>query len=321
MDFIYDRFVTNVTEIVMLNRIEGDKRMKKNQVVKMLLSFILVVSMFGGFNLEKASAAQDFIKPATGIEPSGGYFGAPRSHGSHNGIDISNNDTNSPIKASASGTVTTSGVNSYWGEYIILSHSIAGKSYKTIYAHMTTGTRKVFAGNTVVQGQLLGYMGSTGDSTGQHLHFELHVGTTPVDPTPYFSAQSYHEYDGTYASLRTKSLNGGDTVNFFGNPGYGIIGTLPVGSQYKVYSRALGSDQKYYYAIGGGYVHQDNGTVTQYKGTVKSGTTVYVYDSINGTAKQAISAGSTYTLIAAREGWYAIDSTNWFKATDLNVTK
>ena len=296
--------------------------MRKKQVVKMLLSFILVVSMFGGFNSEKASAAQDFIKPATGITPTGGDFGDYRSHGSHNGIDISNNDTNSPIKASAGGTVTTSGVNSYWGEYIILSHSIAGKSYKTIYAHMGTGTRKVFSGNTVVQGQLLGYMGSTGDSTGQHLHFELHVGTTPVDPTPYINAQPYHDYDGTYASLRTKSVTGGDTINVYSHPGYGLKGTLPVGNQYKVYSRALGSDQKYYYAIGADtYVHQDNGTVTQYKGTVKSGTTVYVYDAINGNAKQAISAGSTYTLIAAREGWYAIDSQNWFKASDLNVTK
>ncbi|MGB5945321.1 M23 family metallopeptidase [Paenisporosarcina sp.] len=301
--------------------------MKKNLVVKLLLSFILIVSIFGGLTSGTASAAQAFIKPATGITPTGGDFGDYRSHGSHNGIDISNNDANSPIKASAGGTVTTSGVNSYWGEYIILSHSIAGQSYKTIYAHMTTGSRKVFYGNTVVQGQLLGYMGSTGESTGQHLHFELHVGTTPVNPLPYINgtinpAPSYHEYDGTYASLRTKSVTGGDTINVYSHPGYGLKGTLPVGNQYKVYSRALGSDQKYYYAIGADtYVHQDNGTVTQYKGTVKSGTTVYVYDSINGTAKQAISAGSTYTLIAAREGWYAIDSTNWFKATDLNVTK
>ncbi|PUB12640.1 M23 family metallopeptidase [Paenisporosarcina sp. OV554] len=307
--------------------------MKKNQVFKMLLSLILIVSMFGGFTSGKASAAQSFTKPATGTYTSG--FGWRTMDGVtsfHYGQDIANNNTNSPITASAAGTVIKSETHSSYGEWILVRHSIGGKTYETAYAHMITGSRKVGVGSTVAQGQLLGYMGSTGNSTGQHLHFELHVGTwngsrtNAVDPIPYLNgtinvAPTYHEYDGTYASLRTKSLTGGSTINLYGNPGYGIIGTLDVGDQFKVYSRALGSDQKYYYAVGGGYVHQDNGTVTQYTGSVKSGTTVYVYDAPNGNVKQAISAGSTYTLIGARDGWYAIDSTNWFKATDLNVTK
>jgi murein DD-endopeptidase MepM/ murein hydrolase activator NlpD len=57
-----------------------------------------------------------------------------------------------------------------------MSHQINGQTFTTLYAHMRS-TPKVSSGQTVSEGQLLGYMGSTGDSTGKHLHFEIHEGS------------------------------------------------------------------------------------------------------------------------------------------------
>ena len=55
----------------------------------------------------------------------------------------------------------------------------------TLYAHMLAGSRQVSPGQKVSQGQVLGTVGSTGNSSGTHLHFEVRVGGRPVNPMPY----------------------------------------------------------------------------------------------------------------------------------------
>ena len=69
-----------------------------------------------------------------------------------------------------------------YGEYIVISH---GDGTMTLYAHMLANSRKVKVRDKVKQGQVIGTVGSTGNSTGTHLHFEVRVGGSPVNPLPY----------------------------------------------------------------------------------------------------------------------------------------
>ncbi|WP_193603740.1 peptidoglycan DD-metalloendopeptidase family protein [Niallia nealsonii] len=100
------------------------------------------------------------------------------------------------IVATASGTVSKSYYSNSYGECIMIIHTINGRVYETVYAHLQKGSRKVLAGQKVKQGQLIGIMGSTGNSTGQHLHYELHLGrwndakSNAVDPMNYLTAAS-----------------------------------------------------------------------------------------------------------------------------------
>lgn len=88
----------------------------------------------------------------------------------HQAVDIAN-ASNPPIVAAASGTVVTAGWNAGgYGNYVIVDH---GNGFQTLYAHMLNGSMAVKAGDKVSQGQKLGLMGSTGRSTGTHLHFEI----------------------------------------------------------------------------------------------------------------------------------------------------
>ncbi|KEK22552.1 SH3 domain-containing protein [Bacillus gaemokensis] len=106
----------------------------------------------------------------------------------HYGVDFTANGDTS-IHAAAAGRVSKSYYSSSYGNVVFVTHSIKGKQYTTVYAHMKN--RSVQAGDRVQAGQTLGQMGNTGHSTGQHLHFELHNGewnfekTNAVDPLPY----------------------------------------------------------------------------------------------------------------------------------------
>jgi murein DD-endopeptidase MepM/ murein hydrolase activator NlpD len=130
----------------------------------------------------------DFITPAPGSITSG--FG-PRWGTFHYGIDIAKRGSNVPIWAAASGTVSQAYYSSSYGNVIFVRHSIDGKTYTTVYAHLTS--MQVSAGQRVSQGQQIGTMGNTGMSQGQHLHFELHTGTwngsksNAVNPIPYLN--------------------------------------------------------------------------------------------------------------------------------------
>lgn len=117
------------------------------------------------------------IKPVSGVITS--RYGARRS-GNHKGLDIGAR-TGTTIAASAGGTVTFSGWDRYGlGNCVKISH---GNGVETVYGHCSK--LYVKAGETVSQGQAIAAVGSTGNSTGPHLHLEIRVNGTPHNPQLY----------------------------------------------------------------------------------------------------------------------------------------
>lgn len=98
----------------------------------------------------------------------------------HRGIDIGA-PSGTPIYAAAGGTVFYAGWMGGYGNLILIDH---GDGRVTAYAHQSS---LAVSGGSVGRGQLIGYVGSTGDSTGPHLHFELRLDGSAVDPLPYLS--------------------------------------------------------------------------------------------------------------------------------------
>ena len=103
----------------------------------------------------------------------------------HTGIDIGA-QAGAEVIAADSGTVAVATYSSSYGNYVTIYHS---NGDYTLYAHMSSLT--VTAGQNVTQGDVIGYVGSTGWASGPHLHFEIRVNGSTVDPTSYFSGLSY----------------------------------------------------------------------------------------------------------------------------------
>lgn len=130
-----------------------------------------------------------FIWPTTSNVVTSGFGG--RNTGisgastNHKGIDI-RAGYGAPIYAADSGTVLISQKVSSYGNYITIGH---GNGYTTLYGHMSR--RLVSAGDTVSQGQLIGYAGATGVANAPHLHFEIWKNGTRVNPLDYFNSSTY----------------------------------------------------------------------------------------------------------------------------------
>ncbi|MFJ5623446.1 murein hydrolase activator EnvC family protein [Peribacillus loiseleuriae] len=134
-----------------------------------------------------AVSSGTFNRPSAGYVSSG--FGG-RWGKSHNGIDIAASGT-VPVVATADGVVIRAYKSSSYGNVVMISHSINGQTFTSVYAHLNS--MSVSAGQVVSKGQQVGYMGNTGHSFGQHLHFELHKGawnaakSNAVNPLNYLS--------------------------------------------------------------------------------------------------------------------------------------
>ena len=93
-----------------------------------------------------------------------------------------------PVASIADGVVTAVGYDGTYGMRVEIEHVVEGQVLRTFYAHMKDGSAPVSVGETVEVGQIIGAVGSTGASTGAHLHFELRMGGTPIDPVPWLAA-------------------------------------------------------------------------------------------------------------------------------------
>ncbi len=126
-----------------------------------------------------ASGVNTFLRPVSGdVVSKYGYRTHPITgkYTMHNGIDIAA-ETGTEIYASLDGAVTSAGYSDSYGYYIIVEHS---KNVETLYAHCSK--LKVKKGDKVQKGDIIGLVGSTGWSTGPHLHFEIRVGGYRIDP-------------------------------------------------------------------------------------------------------------------------------------------
>lgn len=104
-------------------------------------------------------------------------YGIPKMH---NGLDFTATQ-GTPIYATGDGRVTTAGPGNGTGNHVIINH---GYGYETVYMHMMR--IKAREGEQVKRGQVIGWVGSTGASTGPHCHYEVHINGRPVDPVYFF---------------------------------------------------------------------------------------------------------------------------------------
>ena len=155
--------------------------------------------------LSKELAAQQAAQGQTSNAALGGYIwpvssrkinspfgprntGIPGASTNHKGVDIGGVGYTTEVHAAKAGTVIVSQRSSSYGEYVVISH---GDGDSTLYAHMVQGSQTVSVGDTVTQGQVIGQVGSTGRSTGYHLHFEIRENGSRIDPVNRFSGLTY----------------------------------------------------------------------------------------------------------------------------------
>lgn len=122
------------------------------------------------------TSSRGFIWPLNGSVTS--YYG-PRWGRMHTGLDI-DGYSGQPLVAVKEGTIILASYYGGYGNAVIIDH---GGGYSTLYAHQSA--LNVSEGQRVDQGDIVGYVGSTGNSTGDHLHFEVRVNGEPTDPMRY----------------------------------------------------------------------------------------------------------------------------------------
>ncbi len=130
------------------------------------------------------SMRKAFIRTPVDFARISSRFSAGRKHPilnkirAHKGVDYAA-PRGTPIKAAGDGKVLLAGRRGGYGNTVIIQH---GSTYQTLYGHMQGFAKGVKTGSTVKQGQVIGYIGTTGLSTGPHLHYEFQVNGVHVDP-------------------------------------------------------------------------------------------------------------------------------------------
>ena len=154
------------------------QEISSNTLVKPVEEIVLegAVVQTASRSLTQATEA-GMIWPTTATRISS-YYG-PRSRDNHSGLDI-DGDSGDPVWAAKAGTVVSAGYHGTYGNEVVISH---GDGLQTRYAHMQSIL--VSEGDEVEIGQQIGLEGSTGKSTGSHLHFEVIVNGSTTDPLLY----------------------------------------------------------------------------------------------------------------------------------------
>lgn len=268
-----------------------------------------------------------FIKPTEGQLSSS--FGS-RNGNMHFGIDFAAS-TGTPVKAAAAGTVSRSYLSQSYGNAVFIRHTINGQVWETVYAHMSS--RAVTEGQYVKAGQLIGKVGSTGDSTGSHLHFETHKGTWNIDKSNAVNPLDYmgttvttaaaakpqsNPVDGSWGTVKVK-FPAGYGVNVYATPGGAYKGRVLGGHAYKVYAK-----KGNWFNIGSRtWIKADYVTFTQDTGYVDypAGYKVNVYRSPNGSFKERVNGQMYFKVYGYKNGFYDIGQSRWIPASHVVVIR
>ena len=130
------------------------------------------------------------LAPSTDVSSGFGWRVAPCSWGcssDHQGVDF-DPGYGASIHVVADGVVVESSADGGLGQHVMVRHRIDGQLVETVYGHMIFGSQTVAVGDTVTRGEILGHVGSTGASTGSHLHFEVRPrGGDAVEPLTWLA--------------------------------------------------------------------------------------------------------------------------------------
>lgn len=177
---IAKKYRVNVNLLIAYNDISQPNRMQIGTKIRIPVrtdeeeKVVLALAMAKPYLSSRGE--DELYLPVTGVISS--HFG-PRRGAFHHGTDFAA-ATGTPIKAAKAGSVSFVGWRSVYGQTIMIEH---GHELKTVYAHASKILVK--KGQQVRKGQIIGEVGSTGRSTGPHLHFEVHVKGEAVNPVRY----------------------------------------------------------------------------------------------------------------------------------------
>ena len=141
-----------------------------------------------GFAISTFSVVQWSVLVSTPISSGFGFRDCDGCSTDHTGTDF-NPGSGFPVQAISTGVVTEAGWDSTgYGNKVVVQHVIDGQVVTSLYAHLQDKSVAVTAGDTVVRGQQLALVGSTGQSTGAHLHLSIIVDGAMIDPYPWLVA-------------------------------------------------------------------------------------------------------------------------------------
>ncbi len=180
----YDK--ETMDELMKKKRMLPDEIFEIKELQRDLLSTIKTVKTINRFINDRTQISREIpsIIPNSGhISSLFGWRRSPFGHGRdfHTGIDIAAG-VGTSIFATAPGRVASAGWSGGYGNSVRIVHKYG---YETIYAHMSAIA--VSTGKEVKRGDRIGYVGSTGNTTGSHCHYEIRLGNIPINPYPYMS--------------------------------------------------------------------------------------------------------------------------------------
>lgn len=142
------------------------------------------------FVVTEYSLVQWPVPSTTTMSSDFGFRSCAGCSSDHKGIDL-NPGSGYPVQAIADGVVVEAVTGGGGlGVYLVIEHVINGQTVRSLYGHLVSGSMTATVGQTVSRGEQIGQVGSTGQSTGAHLHFEIIVDTIQIDPLPWLLANA-----------------------------------------------------------------------------------------------------------------------------------